>query len=82
MGLMMRMCLTIKLAKAPTKAQSQFSVFLHWGWSFVTCKGGAAAILLRVIFKILLGFWDHFLIREHYMGGHFNKFQESSTKKY
>ena len=41
-----------------------------------------------VMFKILIGLWGHFQIREHYKylrgggGGHFNKFHESGTKQY
>ena len=39
-------------------------------WSFITCEEGVA---------FLLG--GHFHIREHYLGGHFNKCHESSTKQ-
>ena len=45
------------------------------------------AILLGVIFKIAIinNYWilaGHSKVRKRFLGGHFNKFYESSTKPY
>ena len=48
---------------------------------------GRVAILLGVIFKIAIinNYWilaGHSQVRKRFLGGHFNKFHESSTKPY
>ena len=49
---------------------------------FGRVEGGlGVAILLWGLFKILFGFGDHFQTRKHYLGGHFNKYHESSIKQ-
>lgn len=54
---------------------------LHWDWSFYYLQGGGAAILHGVNFKILTDwFLGSFFDKGVLHGGHFNKFQESSTK--
>ena len=40
---------------------------------------GCQAIGWEIIFKILLSLGVHFQIRDHYLGGHYDKFYESST---